>query len=92
MRKVREENAAAALILLTIYDTVTHTSFRSSRRDIRAVRGRLRAVISKYRVRTKYGPPYDTKYCLFLIVLWKNYEKKSHWLGLDNLSATSKQM
>ena len=42
-----------------------------------------------YRVRTKYWPPYDTKYGLFLIVLWKNYEEISHWLGLDDLFATS---
>ena len=43
-----------------------------------------------YRVRTKYWPPYDTNYGLFLIVLWKNYEKISHSLGLDDLFATSK--
>ena len=43
-----------------------------------------------YRVRTKYWTPYDTKYGLFLIVLWKNYEKISHCLGLDALFATFK--
>ena len=43
-----------------------------------------------YRVWTKYWPPYDTNYGLFLIVLWKNYEKISHSLGLDDLFATSK--
>ena len=43
-----------------------------------------------YRSRTKYWPPYDTNYGLFLIVLWKNYEKISHSLGLDDLFATSK--
>ena len=45
---------------------------------------------NRYRVRTKYWPPYDTNYGLFLIVLWKNYEKISHSLGLDDLFATSK--
>ena len=40
-------------------------------------------------MRTKYWPPYDTKYGLFLIVLWENYEEISHWLGLDDLFATS---
>ena len=41
-------------------------------------------------VRKYRRAPYDTRYCLFLIVLWKNYEKNSHWLGLDDLFATSK--
>ena len=36
------------------------------------------------------GPPYNTKYDLFLMVLCKSCEKFSHWLGLDDLFARLK--
>ena len=40
--------------------------------------------IPHYKVGQKEWQPYNTKYCLFLIVLCKSYEKISHhWLGLD---------
>ena len=45
---------------------------------------------NKYRVAKKEWTPYNTKFGLFLIILCKSYEKISHWLGLDDLFATSK--
>ena len=47
-------------------------------------------VVKWYRVTKKEWTPYNTKFGLFLIILCKSYEKISHWLGLDDLFATSK--
>ena len=43
-----------------------------------------------YRVAKKEWPPYNTKFGLFPIILCKIDENISHWLGLDDLFATSK--
>ena len=43
-----------------------------------------------YRVSPNEWTPHNTKYGLFLSVLCKSYKQISHWLGLDDLFATSK--